>query len=418
MKVLVVGGGGREHALCWKLRQSPLLTELWCAPGNPGIREIARCEPIAVDKIEALVRFAESARIDLTVVGPEVPLSLGIVDAFEARGLRIFGPSAAAARLEGSKGFAKEIMIAAGVPTARAERFAAREALDTALRTRTGPYVIKADGLAAGKGVVVAAELSDALEGSRYVFEELKASTVLLEDFLDGVEASLIVATDGARITVLPTSHDYKRVGDRDSGPNTGGMGSVSPTPRVSEHSIEHLVDTCVRPVIDELGRRGVPFRGFLYAGLMIARDGTPWVLEYNCRLGDPECQSLMRQCSGDFLAELLALTERGVQERTIRRLPEHEGVSMCIVLASAGYPAAPETGDAISGVDFASNLPEAVVFHAGTALENGKLVTSGGRVLGVTARGADLATARANAYKAADMIQFRGGHRRRDIGS
>jgi phosphoribosylamine--glycine ligase len=415
MKILIVGSSGREHAMAWKLRQSPHVTQLFCAPGNPGIASLAKIVPIRIDDLVAIEEFARSERIDLTVVGPELPLTLGIVDRFRAAGLPVFGPTQAAARLEGSKQYAKEVMVAAGVATAAHAVFQSREALLQHLASAPMPSVLKADGLAAGKGVFVCMTREDAVSATRSLFDELKASTIVVEEFMEGVEASFIVATDGRRIVPLATAHDYKRIFDNDKGPNTGGMGTVSPTPRLSVAQEASVVEEVIRPVLTQMEKQGTPFSGFLYAGLMITPKGQIKVVEFNARLGDPETQVIMRRMSSDLALLLLDLaTAAGKAEA--RWSDSH---AVCLVLAAENYPGEPRKGDEVSGIELAETMPGVAVFHAGTALnEQGKLVTAGGRVLNVTATGASAAEARSRAYRAADIIQFRARQMRRDIGA
>ncbi len=414
MKVLVIGAGAREHSLCWKLRRSARVGTVYCAPGNPGIAREATLTPLKVDDLEGLLQFALKQQIDLTVVGPEFPLTLGIVDLFRSHGLRIFGPSKAAARIEGSKSFAKEVMLAAGVPTARCATFTnEREAADY-VRQQGAPIVLKADGLAAGKGVHVCMDLDQALGALTNLFGELGSSTVVAEEFLHGVEVSYIVATDGERVVPCASAHDYKRIFDGDLGPNTGGMGSVSPTPRFSLAQEQEVLEQVIAPVLSEMRSRGTPFSGFLYAGLMLQPDGKISVLEFNARMGDPECQSILRRLDSDLAEILYSLSDRGAALPPQRWRPE---TAVCLVLAADGYPGTVKNGDQISGIAQAEELPEVVVFHAGTRLDDsGHLLTSGGRVLTVSALGMDLAEARSRAYRAADMIGFRGCQVRRDI--
>ncbi len=423
MKVLVIGQGAREHALCWKLRQSSQVTQLWCAPGNPGIGTVAKNVPVQAGDIEGLVSFAETQGVDLTVVGPELPLSLGVVDAFRAKGLRIFGPSKAAAELESSKIFAKNIMEQAGVRTAKARTFDSKQALSDHVESAELPFVLKADGLASGKGVVVCHSRDDVAEGIEQLCDSLKASTIIVEEFLTGREASFIVATDGSRVVPLATSHDYKRLKERDQGPNTGGMGSVSPTPVLNEGLIARAVKEVVEPVLKTMRDRGTPFSGFLYAGLMV-RGEEMAVLEFNARLGDPETQSILRRMDSDLFELLFALSDVSGSPSTLSPVEWTSQTAVCLVLASPGYPHAPELGDQIHGVELASDRPGVVVFHAGTTQDSSDvrptdrhLRTSGGRVLSVTSMAASLEEASRVAYQAADLIQFRGRQVRRDIG-
>ncbi len=417
MKVLVVGGGGREHALCWKLRQSPLLEKLWCAPGNPGIDRIAEPVPVAPEKVEALADFAAAQRIDLTVVGPEVPLTLGLADALAARGLPVFGPSRSAAEIEGSKVFSKLFMERHGIPTApfavTRDAGAAREA-----GRRFGfPVVLKADGLAAGKGVLIAgdeAELEDAVQA---LFEERRFGTsadqVVVEAFLEGEEVSFMALADGERVLPLATSKDYKRVGDGDAGPNTGGMGCHSPSGQLTAAQAESVVETVMRPAAAGLAAEGRRFTGVLYAGLMMTPDG-PRVLEFNARFGDPEAQVLMLRLEDDLLPVLAA----GAAGRfDAGRLRFRDEAAACVVLAGPGYPGKPVRGEPIRGLDRAAGLPGVEIFHAGTALAGEELVSAGGRVLSVCALGADLAAALDRAYAAVERLDWPGKVFRRDIG-
>lgn len=417
MKVLVVGAGGREHALCWRLRRAPSITEVYVAPGNPGMERVARRVPIGVGDIPALLDFARREAIDLTVVGPEYPLTLGIVDRFREEGLRIFGPTAAAARLEGSKSFAKEIMVAAGVPTAGYTVLTGAAEARTWLQQHGAPIVLKADGLAAGKGVYVCQTATEAAAALEALFGELRAERVVAEEMLSGPEASFIIATDGERIVPCAPAHDYKRIGDNDTGPNTGGMGVVCPTPHLSSEQAEWATAQVIAPVLREMRRRGTPFTGFLYAGLMLDPVKGIKVLEFNARCGDPECQGIMARLESD-LGLLLRVLAEGDPKQPVPELVWAEGASVTVVLAAAGYPAEPEKGAVIEGIEFAEMIPGVVVFHAGTERRaDGALVVNGGRVLNVTARGGTSSEARDRAYKAVDMIQFRGRQVRRDIG-
>jgi phosphoribosylamine--glycine ligase len=410
VRVLVVGSGGREHALVRTLLRSPQAPELLCAPGNAGIRRDARPLDAPGDDPAALARAARDAGVDLAVVGPEAPLVAGLADALAAEGVRCFGPRADAARLEGSKAFAKEVMEAAGVPTA-AHRVVAT--VDEGMAAIAGyPAVIKADGLAAGKGVVIAAAEAEA----RAALEEMLVARrfgeqpVVVEEFLAGDELSLLALCDGERAIPLAPARDYKRIGDGDSGPNTGGMGSFSPVPGTDE-LVRDVVASVHQPVVEELARRGTPFHGVLYAGLMLGEDG-PKVLEFNVRFGDPETQVVLPRLRSDLLALLIAATETdGLAGAELDWDPR---AAVCVVLASRGYPARSSSGDVIAGLDA---LPAGVeVFHAGTAERHGDVVTAGGRVLGVTALGDDRAAARSAAYAAADVIAFDGAQLRRDI--
>lgn len=397
MRVLVVGSGGREHALAWKLAQSPALTELHVAPGNPGIAALAECHPIRADDPEAILGLARSLEVDLVVVGPELPLVLGLADALRRFGFLVFGPSAAAARIEGSKSFAKEVMAADGVPSAKR------------LAIARPPCVVKADGLAAGKGVFVChtqAEVDDAmraLSGS--------GGEIVVEELLAGSEVSLFAICDGREARPLVSAQDFKRAYDGDEGPNTGGMGAYAPVTSIDSARAEALVEEVHKPVLVELARRGTPFVGLLYAGLMVTSDG-PRVLEFNCRLGDPETQAVVPLHAGDLLAALVAAASGDVSAVAV----ESTGAAaVTVVLAAGGYPEEGHRGGTIDGVEDAERAG-ALVFHAGTALRGERLVTNGGRILAVTGLGPSLAEARAVAYDAAGRISFPGMRFRGDI--
>ena len=408
MRVLVVGAGGREHALVRTLLRSPQAPEVLCAPGNAGIRRDARPLDAPADDPDALTAAARAAEVDLVVVGPEAPLVDGLADTLLAAGVRCFGPVAAAARLEGSKAYSKEIMAAAGVPTAA---YALVEDVEAGMAAITGyPTVIKADGLAAGKGVVIAADEGEARAALHEMLVERRFGDVpvVVEEFLDGDELSLLALCDGERAVPLAPARDFKRIGDGDTGPNTGGMGCFSPVPGTDD-LVRDTIATVHQPVVDELARRGTPFHGVLYAGLMLGSQG-PKVLEFNVRFGDPETQVVLPRLRSDLLALLVAATEPGGLAGA--ELDWDPRAAVCVVLASRGYPASSSSGDVITGLD----AVPAEVFHAGTAERDGEVVTAGGRVLGVTALGEDRASARAAAYAAADMIAFDGAQRRSDI--
>jgi phosphoribosylamine--glycine ligase len=417
MKVLVVGGGGREHALCWKLRQSPLLTELYCAPGNPGIAQVADLVPIAAEEVQRLADFATEMKIDLTVVGPELPLTLGLVDELTARGLKAFGPTMRAAELEGSKVFSKELMQRHGIPTAPfLVVHGAAQAREASGRFGW-PVVIKADGLAAGKGVVIAADEAEYEAAVRELFEDrhfgASGDRAIVEAFLDGEEVSFMALSDGERVLPLATAKDYKRIGDHDTGPNTGGMGSHSPAGVLPAEAAAEVLERIIHPTVAGMAAEGRPFTGVLYAGLILTQDG-PRVLEFNARFGDPECQAILLRLEDDLLP-VLAAGARGRFE--VGRLSFRKEVSACIVLASPGYPGRPVTGEPIHGLDRAAELPGVEIFHAGTSTKDGDLVSAGGRVLSVCATDPDLAGALRKAYTAVERVDWPGKVYRRDIG-
>jgi phosphoribosylamine--glycine ligase len=418
LKVLLVGGGGREHALAWKLSRSPRLGKLYAAPGNPGIAQVAECLDIAADDVDHLLAFAVKERIDLTVVGPEIPLMKGLADRFRAAGLAVFGPSAAAARIEGSKAYAKEIMTRCGVPTGAARAFTdAGEARDY-LRTLPPPYVVKADGLAAGKGVIIADTLAQA---EAAVAEMLEAGAfgeagrrVVIEEHLKGEECSFMAFTDGETIVPMVGAQDHKRIFDGDRGPNTGGMGAYSPAPVLTDALAGRVLEEAIRPVVEALSEAGTPYVGVLYAGLMI--DGDDYkVLEFNARFGDPETQPVLSRLDADLLA-ICDAAARGRLDTV--KVTWSEGAAVCVVLASAGYPAGAAKGVPITGIEGAEEYAGVRVFHAGTAMNDGELVTDGGRVLGVTAVAPDIGAAVDLAYNAVARIRFEGMQYRRDIGA
>jgi phosphoribosylamine--glycine ligase len=421
MNVLVVGSGGREHAIVWKLHQSPSVEKLYCAPGNGGIATQAELVPIRADDLEGLLRFARNKRIDLTVVGPEQPLVAGIVDLFEAERLTIFGPTKSAARLEGSKVFAKEFMRRHGIPTARYRSFAAggRDEAARFIAELSPPMVVKADGLAAGKGVLICTSREEANGAVDTILQDRvfgeAGNQVVIEEYLEGEEVSLLALTDGTAYASLAPAQDHKRILDSDQGKNTGGMGAYAPAPVLSP-AIQTLVEQeVVRPLLDGMRDEGMPYRGCLYVGLMMTKDG-PRVLEFNCRFGDPEAQVVIPLIDGDF-ARILHSVALGRLEKEAVRL--HPATAVCVVMASGGYPDHYETGKAIFGLDAVDPDQGEVVFHAGTRSEGGQLVTSGGRVLGVTAIGyaTDLAGTIGAAYRIVHRIAFDGAYYRSDIG-
>jgi phosphoribosylamine--glycine ligase len=417
MRILVVGGGGREHALVWKIAQSPLAEKVFCAPGNPGTARLAENVAIAADDVDALVRWAADNRIDFVVVGPEAPLVLGLADRLSAAGIAVFGASAAAARLEGSKAFAKEVMAAAGIPTAA---YGAFDALGPALahaRAAGGKVVVKADGLAAGKGVVVCGDIAEAEAALHAILVDrihgAAGARVVVEERMAGPEASVIALVDGERVLVLPPAQDHKRIFDGDQGPNTGGMGAFCPTPTVDAALLADVERSVLLPTVREMARRGTPFRGALYAGIMLTGDG-PRVLEFNARFGDPETQPILMRVQGDVVPALLAAARGDLSATTLRIDPR---AAVGVVMAAEGYPGRVTVGDAIEGAE-GPFPPDVQVFQAGTRrAPDGRIVTSGGRVLTVCALGADPADAAARAYQAIGRVQFRGAQFRRDIG-
>jgi len=417
MRVLLVGSGGREHALAWAIARSPRLTELHAAPGNPGIGGLARLHDVPVSDLEGLTELALELRTDLVVVGPEAPLVAGLVDRLSDAGVRAFGPSAAAARLEGSKAFAKTVMETAGVPTARFALCDTVSAAHAAIAEADGDVVVKADGLAAGKGVVVCSSTAEAHAAVAAAIVEgrfgASGRRVLIEERLAGEELSLLALCDGEHVLPMAPARDYKRAADGDHGPNTGGMGSISPVPGIGEDTVAEIVAQVHKPVINELARRGTPFRGCLYAGLILTADG-PRVIEFNARFGDPEAQVILPRMSADVL-DLLSRAADGSLAGCDAEVAEPACVS--VVVASRGYPDAPEQGDPIEGIDAAGRLDGVTVFHAGTAEGEHGLETAGGRVLNVTAVGPDFHTARRRAYAGVDAIRIEGAHHRTDIG-
>ncbi len=417
MNILIIGSGGREHALAWKFRQSPDVEKIFAAPGNGGTASLAENIPLKDSDIAGLVDFARKNSIDLVVPGPELPLTLGITDAMEKEGIACFGPNAACARLEGSKSFAKEVMKAAGVPTADAGIFTDLESARKFASGHKAPLVIKADGLAAGKGVIIAMN-SDEVESALELMFKDKAfghasETVLMEEFLVGEEVSLLCFCDGKHALPLPSAQDHKRVFDGDRGPNTGGMGAYSPAPILPDSELEKMTDIAVRPILAEMARRGTPFKGILYAGLMITADG-PKVLEYNVRFGDPECQPLLMRLKSD-LAGLMVASRNGTLDKC--RLEIDSRAALGVVLTSRGYPGPYPKGMPIGGIDLAEKDGGAAVFQAGTRKEGDRILASGGRILCVTALGEDLAQAQRRAYSAMEKISMENSQYRKDIG-
>ena len=418
MRVLVVGSGAREHALCWAIAASPLLDKLWCAPGNPGIATVAECVPIGVMDFPALVAFAQDNAIDLVVPGPEAPLVAGLTDAMEAAGIACCGPSMAAAQLEGSKTFAKEIADAAGIPTAKWERFEDADTARAFVRRRGAPLVVKADGLAAGKGVVVATTEDEALAAIDAMMDARiygdSGASVVIEECLVGQEVSLFALCDGETALFMGSAQDHKRVGDGDTGPNTGGMGCYSPVPAFPASLEQAAFDRMIRPALAEMARRGTPFRGFLYAGLMLTEDG-PKLIEYNARFGDPECEVLIPKLKSDLLPALQAACDGELRDFDLRW---NDTAAVCVVMAARGYPEAPERGSIVRGLAKAATVPNVIIFHAGTTADaDGTIHAAGGRVLAITATGATIAEARNSAYRAVKIIEWPEGFCRNDIG-
>jgi len=418
MHVLLIGGGGREHALAWKIAASPKLTRLTAAPGNAGIAEHARCIDLDTADHDAVAVFCRQERVDLVVVGPEAPLVAGLADDLRGGGVAVFGPDKAAAALEGSKGFAKDLCVRQGIPTARYARFSTPEPAKAYVKGLATPIVVKADGLAAGKGVVIAESVAEA---ERAVTDMMggafgaAGAEVVIEEYLEGEEASFFALVDGHGALPLAGAQDYKRVGDDDRGPNTGGMGALSPTPRLDGAMRERVMDEIVNPTVAAMAEAGTPYKGVLYAGLMITADG-PKLIEYNVRFGDPECQVLMVRLASDLLPALQACAEG---ELSGLALEWREESALTVVMASEGYPGAYEKGSEIRGVEAAAAMEGVVVFHAGTKRgEDGRLLANGGRVLNVTASGADAAEARRRAYTAVEAIDWPEGFCRRDIGA
>ena len=417
MRVLVVGSGGREHALAWKIRQSPLVDKVFCAPGNGGISQIAECVDIKADDIAGLTAFASRNKIDLTVVGPEAPLSGGITDKFSANGLRVFGPSKEAARLESSKVFMKELAKKYGIPTAVFEVFTESAAAKKYIKGFKGKFVVKADGLAAGKGVIVCSSKEEGLEAveammERKIFKDA-GKKVIIEECLEGEEASIIVVTDGKDAVPLASAQDHKRTLDGDKGPNTGGMGAYSPAPVVTDETMKAVMKDIIRPAIDGLSKEGIKYTGALYAGLMIDSSG-PKLLEFNCRFGDPETQAILPRLKSDFVELIEASID---DEIDIASLQWDERPCVSVVISSGGYPGEYKTGFEIDGLDALEKMKDVYVFHAGTRASGEKTVTAGGRVLNVTALGSDIKDAIDRCYNAVNLIEFEGMHFRRDIG-
>jgi len=416
MKVLVIGGGGREHALVWKLRQSPRVTEIFCAPGNGGISDEARCFPVEQKSVDSMVALANQLRPDLTIIGPELPLQLGVVDEFMRRGWPVFGPTKAAAQLETSKSFAKEFMQRHRIPTAHYAICASAAEVKDALSRFSAPVVVKADGLAAGKGVVMCKNKEEATAAAAEMLSGKMVgeagARVVIEECLRGDEISFLVLSDGERVAALVAAQDHKRVGDGDTGPNTGGMGAYSFPDLLDEQMTQWLLHHVAQPVVDGMKAEGAEYKGILYCGLMMTARG-PMVLEFNCRFGDPETQPILMRMDSDLIEAIEASIEGRVSDGDFRW---SQDASVCVVMASGGYPGTIEVGKRISGLDEAGMVEGVKVFHAGTSTRDGAYYTSGGRVLGVTARAADLKSAVDRAYEAAAKIKFEGAHYRKDI--
>ncbi|EFM10741.1 phosphoribosylamine/glycine ligase [Paenibacillus curdlanolyticus YK9] len=415
MRILVIGGGGREHAIAWALKKSDKVKEIYCAPGNAGIAQVAECVPIQVNQFDELIQFACDNSIDLVVVGPDDPLADGIVDAFEAKNIPVFGPRKNAAEIEGSKIFMKNLLKKYNIPTAKYETFTDFETALAYLRQQEAPIVIKADGLAAGKGVTVAATLEEAEQALRSmmvdkVFGE-SGNQVVIEEFLSGQEMSILAFVDGETVRAMVPAQDHKQVFDNDQGPNTGGMGTYTPLPHVEQSIIDEAIENIIKPTAKAMVSEGRPFRGVLFAGLIMTKDGTK-TIEFNARMGDPETQVVLPRLKTDLVDIILAAINGRLDQLDIQW---DDQASVCVVLASEGYPASYPKGRVIEGIA-AAEAQGALVFHAGTAFKDGEVVTSGGRVLGVVGRGSDIAEARARAYEAISVIKFEGMHCRSDI--
>jgi phosphoribosylamine---glycine ligase len=416
VKVLVIGGGGREHAIVWTLSRSRLVDKIYCCPGNAGIAELAECIDVSPNDFDSLLDFVKYEWVDLTVVGPEDPLSRGIVDLFEKEGRRILGPTKAAARLESSKVFSKDLMKSHGIPTAEYGVFTSYVHAEEHIKFKGAPIVVKADGLAAGKGVFVASTVGEALDALKLIMKDRTfgeaGDRVIVEECLRGEEASFMVFTDGKTVVPMVSSQDHKRVFDGDRGPNTGGMGAYSPAPVITADMEKRVMEKIMKPTLRALKNEGIPYKGILYAGLMIDK-GNPHVLEFNCRLGDPETQPVLSRLQSDFMNIAMAITDGTLSEVAIewKRDP-----AVCVVISSAGYPGKYRKGELIRGIGDANKVDGVHVFHAGTTFNDGNVVTAGGRVLGVTATGENIAAAKRKAYEAVGKIHFDGMHYRKDI--
>jgi phosphoribosylamine--glycine ligase len=417
MKILIVGGGGREHALAWKLSSSPLVEKIYAAPGNTGISKLGECVEIASEDLSGLANFAEKNSIDLTVVGPELPLTLGIVDAFEKRNLRIFGPTRKAAMIEGSKVFAKEFMKKYHIPTASFRIFERSDEAIDFVKSSDTPMVIKADGLAAGKGVLIIGDVNSGISAIQKIMVDKifkdAGNKVVIEDFLEGEEATILAFTDGKTVLPMPSSQDHKKIYDGDRGPNTGGMGAYAPAPIVDDKMIKLIYDEILEPTIVGLEREGSIFKGVLYAGLMLTDRG-PRVMEFNCRFGDPEAQVILPLLESDLAEIFMSIIEGDL---SLEEVKWTQDFAVCVILASAGYPGKYERGKQIFGLDKTENTKDILIFHAGTKQERGRLLTNGGRVLGITAVDQNVQKAIHKAYATVEKIRFDGIQFRRDIG-
>jgi phosphoribosylamine--glycine ligase len=416
MRILVVGGGGREHALCWAISASPLCTKLVCAPGNAGIAEVAECVDVGAEDIPGQVALARRLTIDFVVIGPDAPLVAGMADAFAAAGIKVFGPSKAAAQLEGSKGFTKELCRRHGIPTAAYERFTDLAAAEAYIKKHGAPIVVKADGLAAGKGVIVAETVEQAIEAARDMLEGNRfgasGASIVVEEFMEGEEASLFALSDGEHVLPLVGAQDHKRAFDGDKGPNTGGMGAYSPVPILDPGMVDRAMREIVQPTVAAMKQKGMPFKGVLYAGLMIGKSG-PRLVEYNCRFGDPECQVLMMRLRSDIVPALIACADGGLKHFDLRWTDE---TALTVIMATRGYPDSYPRGSEIRGLDAAATVPGVQIFHAGTTREGDRILANGGRVLNVTAMARTVQEARERAYRAVDLIDWPEGFCRRDI--
>jgi phosphoribosylamine--glycine ligase len=417
MKVLVIGSGGREHALVWKISQSPRVKKIYCAPGNAGIAQLAECLSISAEDVKGLTSRAEKERVDLTVVGPEAPLTLGIVEAFKEKGMRIFGPSQKAAEIEGSKAFAKDLMKKYGIPTGDSQTFTDHASAVKYAKGKGAPLVVKADGLAAGKGVIICRSVDEALSALDLIMVQkafgAAGGKVVMEEFLEGEEASFLAFTDGEAVLPLPTSQDHKAVYDKDQGPNTGGMGAYSPAPVVNEKVHREVMEKVMIPTVRGMAKEGRKYQGVLYAGLIIKEEKIR-VLEFNARLGDPEAQPLLMRMKSDLVPVLEATIDGKLAGQ---KVDWEDRATVCVVMASGGYPGSYEKGKVISGLQEAAKVRDTFVFHAGTTFKEGKVVTNGGRVLGVTALGSGIQEAIQRAYEAVDKISWEGAYYRKDIG-